>query len=401
MKLAMFRLKHAVFAMAMLIAIPHSTPGFAESPGPFLKTIWAEARQRGVAKSTFEAAFRDYRYLPEVIQSSKSQPEVKQDVGAYVEKRVAPRVEKGRVKFREHASTLVAIERRYGVPAEVLIAIWGIETNFGRTLGGKNVVHALATLAQRGRRADYFRKELLTALDILQQGHIDAENMTGSWAGAMGQTQFMPSSYVTFAVDFDGDGRKDIWDSLPDAMASTASYLKKNGWRSGETWGYEIRLPGDFDFDGQMSSKSRTIKEWRSLGIARVEGKAFPRPSDKARLYLPMGKNGPAFLLLRNFKVIKRYNNSDSYALAVGHLADRVAGGDPFTRAWPEESSLSGAVPIGLQRRPGDADSDIIDPDAVPRTKTMLALHEAPRGIGIQSDGVSARRMTSPIGLDL
>src|SRR6185295_4025372 len=191
-------------------------------------------------------------------------------------------------------------------------------------------------LTRAGYRADYFNGELLAALEIMRDGKIEKAQMVGSWAGAMGQIQFMPTSYLTYAVDHDGDGRKDIWNSIPDALASTANFLKERGWRRDSDWGYEVKIPASFDFAAAWKKKNQTLAAWAKMGLQRADGKPFPRLNEKARFYLPAGGAGPAFVVLKNFDVIKRYNNADSYALAVAHLADRIAGKDPFVSPWPE-----------------------------------------------------------------
>lgn len=274
-----------------------------------------------------------------VLDLARGQPEVVSSVEDYIRLRVSPRrIENGRQKSAEWKTTIAAIEKKYGVPSETLVAIWGIESNFGSNMGDYNVLGSLATLADGGYRTDYFRAELSAAKEIIRAGHIDKAQMTGSWAGAMGQTQFMPSNYLTYAVDQDGDGRKDIWNSVPDSLASTANFLKERGWRKGGAWGYEVKLPKDFDF-GTVWTKnaSMTLRDWARLGITRVNGKPLPPTKEKARFYQPSGGNGPVFLVLRNFEVIKRYNNADSYALAVAHLADRIGGGGGFVQTWPAD----------------------------------------------------------------
>ncbi len=326
-----------------------ATPAAASSggQGAYLSELWKEAKARGIPRDLFDNAFDDFRIDPKIMDLTKKQPESISTVQDYVEKRVsATRIEAGRLKLDERRQSLSQIEQAYGVPAEIIVAIWGIETNYGGFVGGNNVVHALATLAHEGYRDRYFRDELMTALEIARDGHIRPDQMIGSWAGAMGQTQFMPSSFMRYAVDFEADGRADIWNSVPDALASSANYLRKNGWRHGEAWGYEVKLPRDFDFARAWSAGRLTLQDWQRMGIRRADGENFPRPGDPARFFLPAGGSGPAFLLLRNFDVIKRYNNSDSYALSVAHLADRLEAGEPFVTRWP-----SGVLPLSWSER--------------------------------------------------
>lgn len=335
----------AVSASIAALALPASASSGGQ--GAYLSELWSDAQKRGIPRSVFDQAFQDFEVSPRIIDLTRKQPESVATIQDYIEKRVgAQRIEAGRSKLSEYSETLARIESEYGVPSEVIIAIWGLETNYGGFLGGSNVVHALATLAHERYRGDYFRGELMTALQIVRDGHIRPDEMLGSWAGAMGQTQFMPSSFMTYAVDVDRDGRADIWNSIPDALASSANYLKKNGWRHGEAWGYEVELPANFDYATAWSADRLTLREWQRLGIARADGQRFPRLDDPARLFLPAGGSGPGFLLLRNFDVIKRYNNSDSYALSVGHLANRLAGGEPFVTDWP-----SGILPLTTDER--------------------------------------------------
>lgn len=344
--------------------------------GAYLAGLWSEAKARGIPRDLFEEAFADFKVIPKVIKSATQQPETVSTVQDYIEKRVnTKRIEGGRAKVAEWNEALERVAKAYGVPAEILVSIWGIETNYGGFMGGSNVLHALATLAHENYRGAYFRRELMTALEIVRDGHIRSDRMIGSWAGAMGQTQFMPSSFVTYAVDFEGDGRTDIWSSVPDALASSANYLSKNGWRHGEAWGYEVRLPKSFDYASAWAAGRMTVEEWQRLGITRMDGKAFPRMSDPARFYLPAGGRGPAFLLLRNFEVIKRYNNSDSYALSVAHLADRISGGPAFTAPWPADATpLSQGERRELQRLLAERGFDVGEIDGRLGKKSRLAL---------------------------
>ena len=355
----------------------------------FVRSLWPDAQRAGVSRQAFEAAFASYNPIPQVIELTRKQPEFTQTVQQYVDKRVtAAQADKGRAMRGEWAQTLAGAQQRYGVQPEIVLAIWGMETNFGGFMGGNNTIHALATLTEKGYRPDYFRSELLTALRIVTDGHISANAMVGSWAGAMGHTQFMPSSFMRYAVDYNGDGRKDIWNSVPDALGSTANYLKSFGWRPGETWGYEIKLPNGFDFTAARSMDKAPLSQWQAMGISRASGRSFPRPDDVARLYMPAGAHGPAFLLLPNFDVIKRYNNSDSYALAVGHLADRILGGGPFVTPWPAgDYALNKAQRGELQALLGRAGFDVGTADGVVGPKTRAGVIAYQQARGLPADG--------------
>lgn len=355
----------------------------------FVRGLWPEAQARGVSRLVFENAFAGYSPVQKVIELTRKQPEFNQTVQQYIDKRVTDaQAAKGRSMRSEWNQTLGGAANRYGVQPEIVLAIWGMETNFGGFMGGNNTIYALATLTQAGYRQSYFRDELLTALRILSDGHVQPQSMVGSWAGAMGHTQFMPTSFMKYAVDYNGDGRKDIWNSVPDALGSTANYLKSFGWRPGETWGYEVRLPAGFDVAAARELGTAPLGRWQALGVSRVSGKAFPRPNDEGRLYLPAGASGPAFLLLPNFDVIKRYNNSDSYALAVGHLADRILGGGDFATPWPAgDYALSKDQRAELQSLLNRAGFDVGTPDGVVGPKTRAAVVAYQKARGLPTDG--------------
>ena len=295
------------------------------------------AAANGISTSTYDRAFRGVTAAdPEVLEKARYQPEFKAPAWQYFDNRVHEEaVATGRAMARKWKPWLDRIEQRYGVSRYILLGIWSMESNYGEALKNdkvmRNVVRSLATLAYADRRrAKFARTQLISALKILQRGDIDVHHLTGSWAGAMGHTQFIPTSYEAYAVDFDGDGRRDIWTSVPDALATAANLLHRNGWRTGETWGYEVSLPSGRKFPGGSMSLSR----WASIGVTRANGKAFPAPSRNAELKVPDGRAGPAFLMTKNFFVLKRYNNADTYALAVGLLADQIAGYGGLERDW-------------------------------------------------------------------
>jgi lytic murein transglycosylase len=302
----------------------------------YIEQLWPLAQAKGVTRATFERALGDVQYDFEVARLSRRQPEYGRPVGDYLASLVSQqRIAGGQRRLNELHALLDAIEKQYGVPREVLIAIWGVETGFGANQGGKGVIRSLATLAFHGYKGDFARDELLTALVILQEGHIPPERMIGSWAGAMGQPQFIPSSFMRFAVDFTGDGKRDLWTSVPDTLASIANYLRQNGWQPGQPWGFEVALPHGFDL-----RKSRgSFREWVTLGFRRADGGPLPTTTlrDEATLLFPSGARGPAFLVTANFVAVKTYNISDVYALAVLHLADRLRGAQPFVARWPAD----------------------------------------------------------------
>ncbi len=381
-------------AIAAALSFSAIAPSLANS-ADFVRGLWPQAEARGVSRAAFESAFSGYSYIPKVMELTRKQPEFSQTVQQYIDKRVtSAQAQKGQAMRAEWNQTLSGSQQRWGVQPEFVLAIWGMETNFGGFMGGENTIHALATLTEGGYRPDFFREELLTALRIVSDGHVSAGNMTGSWAGAMGHTQFMPSSFMRYAIDYNGDGRKDIWNSVQDALGSTANYLNSFGWRPGETWGYEIKLPSGFNFAAARQLERAPLSQWQAMGIQRVSGKAFPRPSDVGRLYMPAGANGPAFLLLPNFDVIKRYNNSDSYALAVGHLADRIIGGGGFATPWPAgDYALNKAQRAELQTLLARAGFDAGSPDGVVGPKTRAAVLAYQAGVGMPADGYISGRL--------
>lgn len=345
------------FPLAGLALLGMAGLAEAASPSQWVRSFWPTAKAAGVSRTVYNQALGDFSPDPDVLKKAGSQAEFKSQIWDYLDITVTDdRIAKGRELLQVHASDLAAIERKYGVDREVVVAIWGIESHYGAVLDNpkivKSTIRSLATLAyQGGRRAKFGRTQLVAALKILQRGDVAHHAMTGSWAGAMGHTQFIPTTYNAYAVDFDGDGRRDIWNSKVDALASAGAYLDKMGWRDGQTWGYEVEFTRDFDFGLMRSKNARTLGEWQKRGVRRVGGKDFPRPGDSATLYAPSGGQGPAFVLIKNFSVIKRYNNSNFYALAVGHLSDRIRGGDAFTKSWPRtERSLTVSEKETLQK---------------------------------------------------
>jgi membrane-bound lytic murein transglycosylase B len=350
----------------------------------FVAGLWPAARARGVSRATFEAAFAGVTSDPKIVELTGKQSEFVKPIWSYLDGAVSEaRVARGRAAATEHAATLAAIERRYGVERSVVLGVWGMETNYGSFTGGKDVIRSLATLAHLRYRGGFFRDELLTALVILQQGHVARADMKGSWAGAMGQTQFMPSSFRKWAVDQDGDGHKDIWTSVPDALASTANYLKSHGWRRGLPWAVEVRLPPRFDY----KTRKAAFPRWAALGARRADGKAMPHDGE-ATLFQPAGAHGPAFLVTANFSAIKAYNSSDAYALGVGLLGDRIGGAAGVQAAWPvNEPQLDHAQRREVQRRLASMGFHIGDADGRIGTRTRDALRAFQERRGLVPDG--------------
>jgi len=297
----------------------------------WLKLLRREAREQGISDAILDEALRDTVPLNRVIELDRHQPEFTKTFWTYLRQRVSEtRRKRGQSLLAKHRNLLDEIHAEYGVPPRYLVALWGLETNFGHDLGSFRVIHALATLAYDNRRPHFFRAELLDALRIIEQGHITPDAMMGSWAGATGHMQFMPSTFIGHAVDYTGNGRKDIWGDLPDAFASAANFLSNMGWRPGETWGREVRLPDNFDLKLASMETKKPLEDWSALGVRRIDSLALPHADMEGSIVLPQGHRGPAFLVYNNFRVIMRWNNSINYAISVGHLADRIAGLPPI-----------------------------------------------------------------------
>jgi membrane-bound lytic murein transglycosylase B len=310
-------------------AAPQTNAGFSV----FLDRLWVDAKAQGISRATFDLAFDGMSPDASIIKLTGKQSEFVKPIWSYLDSAISTaRLQRGRQMATQYSTELAAFERKYGVDRRVILGVWGMETNFGSYTGDKDVIRSLATLAFKRYRGDFFRDELLVALKILEAGQASRRAMRGSWAGAMGQTQFMPSSFVKYAVDGDGDGVRDIWTNVPDALASTANYLASFGWQSGVPWGVEVSLPSGFNLADAQGSHS--FARWAEAGVTRANGERMPSGGE-AVLFLPAGIRGPALLVSPNYRVIKKYNSSDAYALAVAHLGDRLLGAGPLEKSWP------------------------------------------------------------------
>lgn len=331
-KLCLSRLvsSHCVW-LASLILLFTATVTFAQNgsnkefPAAWLDALRADALKRGIRAEILDAALRDIKPIPRVIELDRRQPESRLTFAKYL-KLVVPqsRVQRGRDLLAQHRTLLDEVSAKYGVPAPVIVALWGVESDYGRRTGGFSVIGALATLAYDGRRGAYFRRELLNALQILSEGHIEPADMTGSWAGAMGQSQFMPSSFLSRAVDHDGDGRRDIWTTHADVFASAANYLERAGWRKGQLWGRRVTLPPDFDASLIGLKVKKPLADWQALGVRNAKGQSLPRTSFSASVVAPDGPDGAAFLVYHNFRVFLKWNRSTYFGSAVGLLSDQI-----------------------------------------------------------------------------
>jgi membrane-bound lytic murein transglycosylase B len=344
--------KGVLFALVILAGLGGPAAADAKFEA-FIESLWPRAKAAGISRAVFEKAFAGITEPdPAVLKLASTQPEVTSTTSAYLAKAVTPiRIDTGQMQKSEQASLLGAIEKKYGVDRHILLGIWGMESNFGKDLGSMPVMRSLATLMYAGRKKDYAREQYIAALRILQKGIVSPERFTGSWAGAMGHTQFIPTSYLAYAVDWTGDGIRDIWRSKEDALASTANYLRKAGWSNERPWGWEVTLPKNFNRALIGRSKWRSVAEWAKLGVKPANGGSFGAAGVEAFVMVPQGIDGPKFLVTRNFMAIMAYNQSHSYALAVGHLADRIRGQGPFVQPWPDVAyDLTAAQRIEMQR---------------------------------------------------
>ncbi|MFP4326497.1 MAG: lytic murein transglycosylase [Paracoccaceae bacterium] len=362
--------------------------GFAEWRAQFR----ARALRRGIRPEVFDEAFRGVRYQAEIIERDRNQSEFTKTIWEYLDSAVSEtRIRNGRAALERHRTTLERIEERYGVEKEIVTAIWGLESAYGTFRGDTDVIASLATLAHDGRRGAFFEAQLLDALSILQSGDITARRMTGSWAGAMGHTQFMPSSYLAHAQDFTGDGRRDIWSDDPaDALASAAAYLAHFGWTKGQPWGVEVRLPEGFDYTQADRKITKLPSAWARQGVVDMQGRPVPDHAP-ASVLLPAGARGAAFLIFPNFAVIERYNSADAYVIGVGHLADRIAGKDPIRGDWPRgDRALTFDERIEMQRRLTARGFDTSGIDGKVGPLTIAAVRAFQRSQGIVPDGYAS-----------
>ena len=382
-------------------AIAPTTPSVAQPPDAatdaaalqqrfarWVADFRAGARAAGIDEATLRGAFDDVHYLARVVELDGVQPEHTRTVWDYLDGAVTPqRVAQGQEKLAQLRAETDAAAARYGVAPHAVVAIWGIESNYGGNHGDVPTIDALATLGFEGRREDWARGQLLAALKILQSGDITRTQMIGSWAGAMGQTQFLPSAFLSYAVDADGDGRRDIWGSMADVVASTANFLARSGWQANQPWGAEVQLPPGFDPGRADIAMRQSTAQWAAEGVRGVEGAALPEFADGAIL-LPAGARGPAFLVGPNFRAILRYNNSTSYALAVGLLAQRLAGGPAVQAAWPRDlPALTRSQLLALQTALNQRGFAGGTPDGMMGPVTRDALRRYQRSIGQPADG--------------
>ena len=378
--------------LSLLVFLFTSSVSFAQDQTfeDWLMELRADARSQGISDETLDAAFATVEApIPRVLELDRSQPEFVQTFTGYMRNRMSQaRIERGQALLEEHRELFQRIQNEYGVQPHYLVSFWALESNFGDFTGGFSVINALATLAYDPRRNDMFRSELITALRIIEEGHISAEQMSGSWAGAMGQCQFMPTTFYRYAKDGDGDGRIDIWNSVPDVFASAANFLSQSGWRGDERWGREVILPEGFDFTLTGTGVRKTVTEWNSLGITRVNKSPLGNADLEGSIVLPAGSNGPAFLAYNNFRTTMVWNRSTYYAISVGHLADRFVGGGPIMyMPENEERPMSRELVTELQTLLNAQGVDAGTPDGILGSRTRAAVRAYQEQANLPTDG--------------
>ena len=367
--------------IALTVSLLLASPAAAFQYSAFVESLWPEAKARGVTRATFERATSGLRLNAKLKRLTVKQPEFASPVGTYYAKRMSKaRIAGGKRKVAANRKLLARIGKRSGVDPYVVAAIWGLETSYGGYIGKLDVFRSLSTLAFYGYRDDFFRKEFVDALVMLQQEKLPRERMRGSWAGAVGQTQFIPSSFLKHAVDFDRDGDRDVWRSQADALGSTANYLKNHGWKAGLPWGFAIRAPKDVD------AVERSFAEWRKRGIKRLDGKALPKRG-VATLFYPAGSEGQAFLVTSNFETIKAYNYSDAYALVVAHLADRLRGAKAVKLDWPGTVPLTKSRRIALKKMLAERGFELDTRDGRITPDVRAAIRDVQARLGVTRDG--------------
>jgi lytic murein transglycosylase len=357
--------------------------------------MWPGAARRNISRENFDRFTANLTPDLRIMDLMDAQPEFTKSVWDYLDILVNDnRLAKGKETLARYKPQFDAMEKTYGVDRNIVAAIWGIESNYSTQIGDRSVLNSTATLACIGRRQAYFRDEFLSALEILHHGDLTPEQMHGSWAGAFGATQFMPTAFKRYAVDADGDGRRDVVDDPADLIASTANNLKKDGWQTGQSWGYEVSVPKDFNYMLADRAKTMTMAQWEHLGVVRANNQPFPRPNDKAYLLAPAGAEGPSFLMMQNFRVIMKYNPAEAYALAIGHFADRLRGGQPFVQPWPrQERELSKAERLEVQQLLAERGFYKGAPDGQFGGETRQALRNFQASIGAPADGFATAGM--------
>jgi lytic murein transglycosylase len=385
--------------LPLLLALAAAPAASAGGLDACLAKLSPAARAKGISAATYANHARGLVADPAVLEALDAQPEFVTPIWDYLAGLVdAERIADGKRLLREHAATLEAVSTQYRVDREAIVAVWGVESDFGRVFGKKPLLASLATLSCEGRRQAYFREEFFATLKILQAGDVREEDLKGSWAGAFGQTQFMPSTFLRLAVDFDKDGRRDLVRSVPDALASTANYLAKSGWRFGEPWGFEVKLPAAFDVRESGRKFRKPVSFWQARGIARMDGATLGPADRTAALILPAGARGPAFLVFRNYDAIFSYNAAESYALAIALLSDQLRGARGLAASWPtDDPGLSRAERRELQTLLAARGHDLGEIDGMIGKATRAAIVAEQRRLGFDPDGRAGRRLLAAL----
>lgn len=363
----------------------------------WVKSFRGRALARGISPKVYDASFKGVRYNASIIEKDRNQSEFTKQIWEYLDTATSDvRVRNGKSALQKHRALLNRIERTYGVEKEIVLAIWGLESAYGSHMGNIPVIEALATLAFDSRRGKFFEGQLIAALKIVQAGDVKPQSMKGSWAGAMGHTQFIPTSYLAFAQDLAGDGKRDIWSKNPaDALASTAYYLKKHGWKKGQPWGLEVKLPKGFNYSLAGERVKKRVADWRKLGVTTYDGKELP-DHGRSSILLPAGSGGAAFIIFQNFHVIERYNKADAYVIAVGHLGDRIMGGPKIQAKWPRgEKALSFKQKKQLQRLLRSKGFDVDKVDGIIGPNTIAAIRAFQASVGKTPDGYATTDVLS------
>ena len=385
-------MRHLIAVLTVVLGAIASAQAQTDFPGSVAR-LRAQAQGAGITAATFDRAMANVEFDATISELLNNQPEFRTPIWDYLAALVDDeRIADGAARLKQWDTVLAQAEQKFGVDRYTITAVWGVESDYGKTMGSRPLVRSLATLACGATRANYFRGELFSTLQIIQRGDIRPEVLVGSWAGAFGHTQFMPSTFHSLAVDFDGDDRRDIVESVPDALGSTANYLRRSGWISGATWGYEVKLPAGYA-DESGRTRKRALTHWSSAGITRLTGGALTGTGD-AGLMLPAGPKGPAFLVFKNFEAIYAYNHAESYALAIAHLADRLRGGAPFATAWPtDDRGLSRAERREVQQLLNERGFDVGATDGLIGSRTQAAINAFQEKAGLPVMGRAGGRV--------
>lgn len=373
-----------ILALCLLVTSAQAQTDFSA----WLAEFQLEARARGISQATLDSALRDIQVTPRVIDLDRKQPEFVESLTTYIERRVTPqRVARGQTLLSEYQPLFDEVEKRYSVPRYILAAFWGLETHYGSVMGNTPIPAALATLAFDGRRSAFFRSQLLDALALIEAGHVTAAEMKGSWAGAMGQLQFMPSTYRRYAVDGDNNGQINLWNSVPDALYSAANYLSQAGWKPGQPVALQVVLPANFDWSQARLYNRRPVSDWQAAGVMPSNGRPLPLPDERAAIILPQGMRGPAFMVFDNFDVVMEWNRSVQYALSVALLGDQLAGGATLPARTDNDDAVGRTQLIRLQQQLTDMGYDTGTADGLPGLKTQAAIRRYQTAHALAADG--------------